>query len=247
LVVEPWDHSLDHITTLPRHDHTHLLGIFDKMSSIANTAISTTSSLIETLIKMSGIRQRSLRDWKLPFTGHHLIYPDPVEQAIIYTFAPFLLCCTAHHIIKGITNRIKKGVSRNTSSRSNGYDRLDTDSDVNSEGVEQGGRRKQRWTRWYRAPMTGVRNTMELRTLPASWVSVSNYAELCWTLLYCAIVLVPTFYLSYGEYCKMSIPRPKQGKEADISDGSPGMRHRWANPTGAAVSFLSLTDVTELY
>jgi hypothetical protein len=27
--------------------------------------------------------------------------------------------------------------------------------------------------------------------------------ELCWTVVYCAIVLVPTFYLSYGDDCKL--------------------------------------------
>jgi hypothetical protein len=166
------------------------------MSSVTAAIMSTSVSMIENLIKMSGIRQRSLRDWKLPFTGHHLIYPDPVEQAIAYTFAPFLLCCILYHLIQSTAKRIRRRKSRNTT---RGYDALNTD-DANR--ARHAGQRR-RWTRWYRAPMTGLRNIMELRTLPASWVSVSNYAELCWTVVYCAIVLVPTFYLSYGDDCKL--------------------------------------------
>lgn len=161
---------------------------------MSNT-ITSSVSMINKLFSKVGPK-RSLRDYKLPFTGHHLIYPDPVEEAICYTLAPFLLCCIIHHIIKSVT-----GYARRRKLRKREYDIISTDED-GRRLREQEGKTNWRWTRWYRAPMTGFRNAMELRTLPASWISVSNYAELCWTLLYCAIVLVPTFYLSYGENCK---------------------------------------------
>jgi hypothetical protein len=159
-----------------------------------STTISSGLLVINNLISKMGPK-RSLRDYKLPFTGHHLIYPDPVEEAICYTLAPFLLCCIIHHIIKSTSRCIRRRKLRKRE-----YDSINPND--TQAGYTSG---KWRWTRWYRAPMTGFRNTMELRTLPASWVSVSNYAELCWTILYCAIVLVPTFYLSYGENCKFSL------------------------------------------
>ena len=155
--------------------------------------ITSSISIINNLFSKMGPK-RSLRDYKLPFTGHHLVYPDPVEEAICYTLAPFLLCCIIHHIIKSVAGHVRRRKLRKRE-----YDVLSTNEDGNGPMEVK---RKWRWTRWYRAPATGFRNTMELRTLPASWVSVSNYAELCWTLLYCAIVLVPTFYLSYGGNCK---------------------------------------------
>lgn len=161
--------------------------------------ISSSITVINNIFSKMGPR-RSLRDYKLPFTGHHLIYPDPVEEAICYTLAPFLLCCIIHHIIKSVA-----GYARRRKLRKRKYEIINTDEDARRpQDVQRG---NWRWTRWYRAPMTGLRNTMELRTLPASWVSVSNHAELCWTVLYCAIVLVPTFYLTYGENCKLcSLP-----------------------------------------
>jgi hypothetical protein len=155
--------------------------------------ITSSISIINNLFSKMGPK-RSLRDYKLPFTGHHLVYPDPVEEAICYTLAPFLLCCIIHHIIKSVA-----GYVRRRKLRKREYDILNTNQDGSSLLKVE---RRWRWTRWYRAPAAGFRNTMELRTLSASWVSVSNYAELCWTLLYCAIVLVPTFYLSYGGNCK---------------------------------------------
>jgi hypothetical protein len=165
-----------------------------------SVTISSTQSVIDKLIQMMGSK-RSLRDYKLPFTGHHLIYPDPVEEAICYTLAPFLLCCTIHHIIKSTGKYARR---RKISKRK--YDLIES-SDTN-QVRNQVTRKGWKWRRWYRAPLTGLRNTMELRTLPASWVSVSNYAELCWTIVYCAIVLVPTFYLSSGKHCKLYVFNP---------------------------------------
>jgi hypothetical protein len=159
-------------------------------------SIISSIAVINNLFSKIGSR-RSLRDYKLPFTGHYLVYPDPVEEAICYTLAPFLLCCIIHHIIKSAN-----GYLRRRKLRKRVYNAINTDEDGSQSREAKRG--NWRWTRWYRAPATALRNTMELRTLPASWVSVSNYAELCWTILYCAIVLVPTFYLSYGEGCKQS-------------------------------------------
>jgi len=157
-------------------------------------AIASSISIINNLFSKMGPK-RNLRDYKLPFTGHYLVYPDPVEEAICYTLAPFLLCCITHHIIKSVAGSVRRRRLRKRE-----YDLINANEDGTTPLEVK--RRNWKWTRWYRAPATGFRNIMELRTLPASWVSVSNYAELCWTLLYCAIVLVPTFYLSYGENCE---------------------------------------------
>lgn len=149
---------------------------------------------------------RSLRDWKLPFTGHHLIYWDPTEEAICYTLAPFLACVILHHLIR-LTGRCLARWKRGKSSRSRGaYQSI---GDGSSSGLAERHTRGSRWMTTYPAAITAVRNQMELKTLPASWISVSNYVELAWTLIYCAIVLVPTFYLSYTPYYSQSLSSPK--------------------------------------
>jgi hypothetical protein len=158
---------------------------------MSNEILASSSIGIQYLASMAGKVSRGLRDWKLPFTGHHLVYPDATEEAICYTLAPFLLCVVLHHLI----SLTRRWIRRRKNIRK-GYRRL--------EGVESGRRKGNRWTRWYPAIMTGLRNQMELKTLPASWMSVSNYVELAWTVVFCAIVIVPTMYLSYTPaYCEL--------------------------------------------
>lgn len=161
---------------------------------MSNEILASSPLAVEYIASMTARVSRGLRDWKLPFTGHHLVYPDPTEEAICYTLAPFLLCVVLHHLVTLTTRWIR----RRTNRRRRGYQSLDR----SRGGVSRG--QRSRWTRWYPALMTGIRNQMELKTLPASWVSVSNYVELAWTVIFCAIVIVPTMYLSYTPaYCEL--------------------------------------------
>lgn len=161
---------------------------------MSNELMGSSLLAIQFVASVTGKVSRGLRDWRLPFTGHYLVYPDPTEKAICYTLAPFLFCVILHHLITLASRRIRRRKTSRT-----GYQSLRSSEDG------AGRRRGSRWTRWYPAMMTGLRNQMELKTLPASWVSVSNYVELAWTLTFCAIVIVPTMYMSYTPaYCESS-------------------------------------------
>lgn len=194
---------------------------------MSNEILASSPLAIQYLASMTTKVGRGLRDWKLPFTGHHLVYPDPTEEAICYTLAPFLVCVVLHHLVTLTTRWIRR--CRN---QRKGYQSPRESGSSVSRG------RRSRWTRWYPAMMTGLRNQMELKTLPASWVSVSNYVELAWTLIFCAIVIVPTMYMSYTPaYCKLL--STGDCTQADWVDGRQrpnGDRNTWANPMGAAVS-----------
>lgn len=166
---------------------------------MSNEILASSPLAVEYIASMTSKVGRGLRDWKLPFTGHHLVYPDPTEEAICYTLAPFLLCVVLHHLVTLTLRWIRR--RRN---RSRGYQSVRGSGDITSRRPGRG----HRWTRWYPALMTGIRNQTELKTLPASWVSVSNYVELAWTVIFCAIVIVPTMYMSYTPaYCKLPLLR----------------------------------------
>jgi hypothetical protein len=134
-------------------------------------------------------------------SGHWFIHPDTTSVYIYYSIAPFLTCIIIVHLSSALSRAWSKRQRRRNCSGGQGqttkgtkrdgeeYAQLGSNSDTRSTTVSK-------WSRWYLAPRTALRNTLALRSIPASMFSVSNYAELCWTIGYCAVILVPTFVVS---------------------------------------------------
>ena len=138
-------------------------------------------------------------------SGHWFIHPDTTSVYIYYSIAPFLTCIVIFHLSSVLSRAWSRWQRRRNCSGGQGqttkgtkrdreeYAQLGPNSDPRSTSTVMS---SSKWSRWYLAPRTALRNTLALRTIPASMFSVSNYAELCWTTWYCAVILVPTFVVS---------------------------------------------------
>jgi hypothetical protein len=138
-------------------------------------------------------------------SGHWFIHPDTTSVYIYYSIAPFFTCIIIFHLSSVLSRAWSKRQRRRNCSGGQGrttkgtkrdgeeYAQLGPNSDPRSTSTVMS---SSKWSRWYLAPRTALRNTLALRSIPASMFSVSNYAELCWTIGYCAVILGPTFVVS---------------------------------------------------
>lgn len=142
-------------------------------------------------------------------SGHWWIHPSPTSIYIYYTIAPFFICITIFHVFsvaKRIWRRWRKRRCRKQARIGVPVpagkalyaplcDGDDPDNDDRRKSVQNSAKQQTTsiWQKCGLALRTAVRNGLSLRVISASMFSVSNYAELLWTLGYCATVLIPTF------------------------------------------------------